>query len=108
MGSILDGTNFKMQRRQSTEKEPTLVVLGIDDENRMSILSMQPGYKDSAESWREIFKDLVRRGLNPQSVQIGIMDGLPGLETAFKESFVNAVTARCWVHSLKNAWPKRQ
>ncbi|MBK8204522.1 MAG: transposase [Bdellovibrionales bacterium] len=47
------------------------------------------------------FKDLVRRGLNPQSVQIGIMDGLPGLETAFKESFVNAVTARCWVHSLK-------
>ncbi|MBK8204523.1 MAG: transposase [Bdellovibrionales bacterium] len=53
---FLDGTNFKMQRRQSTEKEPTLVVLGIDDENRMSILSMQPGYKDSAESWREIFQ----------------------------------------------------
>lgn len=103
---FLDGTNFKMQRRQSTEKEPTLVVLGIDDENRMSILAMQPGYKESADSWREVFKDLVTRGLDPRSVRIGIMDGLPGLETAFRESFLNAVTARCWVHSLRNALAK--
>lgn len=103
---FIDGTNFKMQRRQSTEKEPALVVLGIDSSNRMSILAMQPGHKDSAECWTEVFKDLVVRGLNPQSVQIGIMDGLPGLETAFRESFVNAKTARCWVHSLRNAMAK--
>jgi putative transposase len=95
-----------MQRRQTTEKEPALVVLGIDSDNRMSILAMQPGHKDSAACWREVFKDLVVRGLNPQSVQIGIMDGLPGLETAFRESFVNAKTARCWVHSLRNALAK--
>lgn len=106
-GSLfIDGTNFKIQRRGSTEKEPSLVVLGVDEENRMSILSISPGYKDNAESWREVFKDLVKRGLDPQAVQIGVMDGLPGLETAFKESFVRAVTARCWVHSLKNAMAK--
>ena len=103
---FIDGTNFKIQRRGSTEKEPSLVVLGVDEENRMSILSISPGYKDNAESWREVFKDLVKRGLDPQAVQIGVMDGLPGLETAFKESFVKAVTARCWVHSLKNAMAK--
>ena len=103
---FIDGTNFKIQRRGSTEKEPSLVVLGVDEENRMSILSISPGYKDNAESWREVFKDLVKRGLDPQAVQIGVMDGLPGLETAFKESFVRAVTARCWVHSLKNAMAK--
>lgn len=103
---FIDGTNFKMQRRQSTEKEPALVVLGIDGDNRMSILAMQPGHKDSADCWKEVFKDLVVRGLNPQAVQIGIMDGLPGLESAFQESFVNAKTARCWVHSLRNAMAK--
>ena len=103
---FVDGTNFKMQRRQSTEKEPALVVLGIDSDNLMSILAMQPGHKDSADCWREVFKDLVVRGLNPQAVQIGIMDGLPGLEAAFRESFVNAKTARCWVHSLRNALAK--
>jgi len=34
------------------------------------------------------------------------MDGLPGLEKVFREEFPNAVTQRCWVHSLKNALNK--
>ncbi len=103
---FVDGTNFKIQRRGSTEKEPSLVVLGIGQDNRMSVLAIQPGTKDNADSWREVFKDLIKRGLDPQAVQIGIMDGLPGLETAFKESFTKAVTGRCWVHSLRNAMAK--
>lgn len=103
---FIDGTNFRIQRRGSTEKEPSLVVLGIDTDNRMSILTIQPGHKDNAESWREVFKDLIGRGLRPDAVQIGVMDGLPGLETAFKESFAKAVTGRCWAHSLRNAMAK--
>ncbi len=103
---FIDGTNFRIQRRGSTEKEPTLVVLGIDNENRMSILCMQPGHKDSAQCWSQIFKDLIRRGLDPLAVKIGIMDGLPGLESVFKENFVNSMTGRCWVHSLRNTLAK--
>jgi putative transposase len=103
---FIDGTNFKIQRRGSTAKEPSLVVLGIDESHRMSVLAIEPGTKDSADCWREVFKNLIKRGLDPQSVQIGIMDGLPGLETAFKESFTKAVTGRCWVHSLRNAMAK--
>ena len=45
---FIDGTNFKVQRRGSTAKEPSLVVLGIDSENHMSLLALQPGYKDDA------------------------------------------------------------
>ncbi len=103
---FIDGTNFRIQRRGSTEKEPSLVVLGIDELNRMSILTIQPGTKDSADAWREVFKDLINRGLDANAVQIGVMDGLPGLENAFKESFTKAVTGRCWVHSLRNAMAK--
>jgi putative transposase len=103
---FIDGTNFRIQRRGSTEKEPSLVVLGVDTENRMSILTIQPGNKDNAESWREVFKDLIRRGLSADAVQIGVMDGLSGLENAFKETFTKAITGRCWVHSLRNAMAK--
>jgi len=103
---FIDGTNFRIQRRGSTEKEPTLVVIGLNRQNRMSILSLTPGQKDNAESWREIFKDLQKRGLSSEKVQIGVMDGLPGLESAFKETFTNSVTGRCWVHSLRNAIAK--
>ena len=102
----IDGTNFNIQRRGSTEKEPSLVVLGIDDEGYKSILAIEPGYKDSADAWLTLFKELKARGLNQNAVRIGIMDGLPGLEKAFKEEFPKAVTQRCWVHSLKNALNK--
>lgn len=103
---FIDGTNFRIQRRGSTEKEPSLVVLGVNERNQLSILAIEPGQKDSAECWGSVFADLKRRGLRADQVRIGIMDGLPGLETAFKEAFTHAVTARCWVHALRNAMAK--
>jgi putative transposase len=39
-------------------------------------------------------------------VRVGVMDGLPGLEKAFREDFPKAITARCWFHSLQNAAAK--
>ena len=105
-GLFVDGTNFKIQRAGSTEKEPALVVLGLDTQNRMSILAIEPGRKDSAECWSTVFEDLKRRGLKAEEVRIGIMDGLPGLEKVFGEHFDRAVAARCWVHAMRNAMAK--
>lgn len=103
---FIDGTNFKIQRRGSTEKEPTLVVVGIDENNCTSLLALQPGQKDNAESWRVVFKDLINRGLDPGLIQIGVMDGLPGLEKVFKETFAKSLTARCWIHAKRNSVAK--
>jgi len=102
----VDGTNFRVQRRGSTEKEPSLVVLGVDENQRRSILAIEPGARDNVEAWRAVFRELHKRGLSSEDVRIGIMDGLPGLEKLFREEFPNAVTARCWVHALKNACAK--
>lgn len=102
----IDGTNFKIQRRGSVEKEIALAVLGVDENNRKSILAIEPGTKENKDSWDAVFSSLVSRGLDVSAVRIGIMDGLPGLETSFKERFSKAVTARCWVHALKNALNK--
>jgi putative transposase len=44
--------------------------------------------------------------MDMQSVRVGVMDGLPGLERLFGETFPNAQTARCWVHALRNAMNK--
>ncbi len=76
---IVDGTNFHVRRRDSVEKEPSLVVLGITGDNRRSILAIEPGTRDNADSWRAVFRDLKQRGLDPSGVKLGIMDGLPGL-----------------------------
>ena len=103
---FIDGTNFKIQRRGSTEREPTLVVLGLNSRNAFSILSLTPGQKDNVEAWGEVFDDLIKRGLKIEAVQIGVMDGLPGLESTFKKYFSKSVTARCWVHAKRNALMK--
>jgi transposase-like protein len=102
----IDGTNFKIQRRGSTQREPTLVVLGIGADSCKSILALEPGTRDNVEAWRSVFRELKKRGLAVKHVKIGIMDGLPGLEKLFSEEFPEAVTARCWVHAMRNTLAK--
>lgn len=102
----IDGTNFDIQRRGTTEKEPSLVVVGVDDDNRRSVLAIEPGTKDNVECWEACFRSLIDRGLDPTKVRIGLMDGLPGLESLFRRTFPNSVTGRCWKHALGNAVAK--
>lgn len=101
---FLDGTNFRI-RRTTVEKEPTLVVLGVDTNDRKSILAMVQGDKEDRRAWEMVLGRLKERGLPASMVQLGIMDGLPGLEEAFGEAFPNARTARCWVHKARNVFP---
>lgn len=101
----VDGTNFNV-RRTTVGREPTLVVLGVDENGRKSVLSMIQGDRDNRRAWEAVFADLKVRGLDPSSVRLGIMDGLPGLEEAFAEMFPRAKTARCWVHKARNTMPR--
>ncbi len=99
---FIDGVNFDMRVDHSIEKIPMLVVIGVTEENQRVFLTIQQGDKDSASTWREIFKDCKSRGLDPARIQLGIMDGLPGLEKVFKEEFCNSRTQRCQVHVARN------
>lgn len=99
----VDGTNFKVQRRGSTELEPMLAVLGVDEAKHRSILAIEPGTRENVDCWRAVFRSLKQRGLDASAVRVGVMDGLPGLEKLFREEFPDAVTARCWLHALGNA-----
>jgi transposase-like protein len=101
----IDGTNFRV-RRSTVELEPTLVVLGVDEIGHKSVISMVQGDKDSRPAWEMVFADLKERGLDSAAVQLGIMDGLPGLADAFREAFPRARTARCWVHKARNVFPR--
>jgi transposase-like protein len=100
----VDGTNFKV-RRTTVEREPTLVVIGVDESDHKSVLAMVAGDKDARGAWEMVFATLKERGLDGSAVQLGIMDGLPGLAEAFVEAFPKARVARCWVHKLRNVMP---
>lgn len=102
----IDGTNFSMRVNGSIEKVSVLVVIGVTEEGHRTVLGLQSGDKESAASWREMFKDLKRRGLDHSSVILGIMDGLAGLEGVFMEEFPRAKVQRCQVHVARNILAK--
>jgi transposase-like protein len=101
----LDGTNFHV-RRTTVGIEPTLVVIGIDELDRKSVLAMVQGAKESKGAWEMVFAELKERGLDPSAVQLAVMDGLTGLEDAFGEAFPTARALRCWVHKARNVLPR--
>jgi putative transposase len=103
---FVDGVNFRMRIQRSIELVPVLVAIGVTRRGHKLVLGMQSGDKESASNWREFFKDLKSRGLNSQTVTLGIMDGLPGLETVFKEEFSQARVQRCTVHVDRNVLAK--
>jgi putative transposase len=99
----IDGVNFAMRNGVTVDKIPMLVVIGVrKDTNRKVFLALQKGDKESASSWREVFKDMKARGLRKDIVELGIMDGLPGLMTVFEEEFTSAKIQRCQVHVARN------
>ena len=102
----VDGVNFDVRIDNKVEVVPVLVAVGVDTAGFRHILGFQAGDKESAGSWREFFKDLKRRGLDPAAVELGIMDGLPGLEKVFREEFHNADVQRCQVHVARNVIAK--
>jgi len=72
------------------KKVAVLVVIGVTLAGHRTVLAVQAGDKESASTWRELFKDIKRRGLDSGQVVLGIMDGLPGLEKVFSEELPNA------------------
>jgi putative transposase len=103
---FLDGVNFEMRLGGGVEKVSVLVAIGVTEAGQKLVLGLQSGDKESASNWREFIKDLKRRGLEGSRVQLGIMDGLPGLEKVFQEEFPKAKTQRCQVHVAKNVLAK--
>jgi putative transposase len=83
-----------------------LVAIGVTDTGHKLVLGFQAGDKESATSWREFFRDLKTRGLNGQTVTLGIMDGLRGLETVFKQELPRAKVQRCQLHVARNVLAK--
>jgi putative transposase len=101
-----DGVYFEMRVARTIEKVSVLVVIGVTESGQKQVISLQSGDKESASSWRETFKDLKRRGLDNQTVTLGIIDGLPGLEKVFREEFPRGKVQRCQVHFARNVLAK--
>jgi putative transposase len=93
---FLDGANFQVRRGRGVEGARV-------GDGGMEVLAIEVGDREQKTLWAELFQGLARRGLDMNAVELGIMDGLPGLEAAFRAAFPHAQTQRCQVHAKRNA-----
>jgi putative transposase len=80
--------------------EVIYIAVGVTEDGYREILGFYVGGSESALGWRDLLQDLYRRGL--QEVLLGVFDGLPGLEEAFRAVYPKADVQHCVVHKVRN------
>jgi len=80
------------------EKTAVLIIIGVTADGQKELLAMVEGYRESRESWRDVLRDLRRRGL--KEVRLFISDGGLGLWGAVEDVYPQARHQLCWCHSV--------
>jgi putative transposase len=101
---FFDGANFRVRINGHVSRQSFCAILGVSEENqRFEVLALEMGDREHKDLWESVFVSLLERGLDSDSVELGILDGLPGLEGVFKRYFKRAQTQRCQKHAKANA-----
>jgi putative transposase len=86
------------------EKAALLVIVGALSDGRKVILALEPGYRESTESWASVLRDLKQRGMNCPRAATG--DGNLGFWGALASVYPGALEQRCWNHKIVNVLDK--
>jgi len=86
------------------QKAALLVVIGGLLDGRKVVLAVEPGYRESIESWSEVLRDLKERGMNCPCLVVG--DGTLGIWGALANIYPGALEQRCWNHKMVNVLDK--
>ena len=82
------------------EKTALLVVIGVKADGSKRFLALEPGYRESKESWAEVLRQLKSRGVKNPRLLVG--DGNLGLWAAVSEIYPQASQQLCWNHKMLN------
>lgn len=97
---ILDGTVVRVRLDRKATAISLLVVLGVREDGQKVLLAIKSMGGESAEAWRTVLDDLIRRGLRRPAFLI--VDGAPGLDKAIAAVWEGVPVQRCTVHKHRN------
>jgi transposase-like protein len=92
--------------RLEHERQCLLVLIGADASGRKELLAVEDGFRESAQSWRELLLRL--RGENGLALdpELATGDGALGFWQALHEVWPKTKPQRCWVHKTANVLNK--
>ena len=91
------------------DKAALLVVIGALRDGTKEVLAVTSGYRESTESWSEVFRDLKARGLGAPKLLMA--DGNAAIWGAARDVWPETSEQRCWNHKMRNVldrMPKRE
>lgn len=94
-----------LQARMEPQAECILVLIGATPEGKKELVGFHAGYRESAQSWKELLVDLKARGL-ALAPELAIGDGALGFWKALDEAFPKTRHQRCWLHKTLNVLDK--
>jgi putative transposase len=98
----VDGIHFNI--RLDDDRLCTLVMIGARPNGEKDLLAVEDGYRESAESWKAVLRELKRRGLAAPVLAVG--DGALGFWAAAREVWPETREQGCWCHKLSNVLDK--
>jgi putative transposase len=97
---ILDGTVVRVRLDRKATAISLLVVIGVRADGQKVLLAAKSMGGETAEAWRTVLDDLIRRGL--RRPEFLIVDGAPGLERAIAAVWEGVPVQRGTVHKHRN------
>lgn len=97
---ILDGTVVRVRLDRKATAILLLVVIGVRADGQKVLLAIKSMGSESAEAWRSVLDDLIRRGL--RKPEFLIVDGAAGLDAAIAAVWDGVPVQRCTVHKHRN------
>ena len=97
---ILDGTVVRVRLDRKATSISLLVVLGVRADGQKVLLAIKSMGGESAEAWRTVLDDLIKRGL--RRPEFLIVDGASGLDKAIAAVWDGVPVQRCTVHKHRN------
>ena len=101
-----DGIYFNIRLEDpGNDKQCILVLMGATETGKKELIAITDGYRESAQSWRELLLDVKKRGLS-KAPELATGDGALGFWAALREIFPTTKEQRCWVHKTANVLNK--
>ena len=97
-----DGVHFNV--RLEDERLCTLVLIGARADGQKELIAVEDGYRESAESWKTVLRNLKQRGLQAPVLAVG--DGALGFWEAVREVWPQTREQRDWCHKIANVLDK--
>lgn len=101
-----DGIYFNIRLEDpGNQRQCILVLMGATERGHKELIAISDGYREGAQSWKELLLDAVHRGLTAAPL-LAIGDGGLGFWAAANEVWPGTLQQRCWVHKTANVLAK--